>query len=389
MKIRGFRVEPGEVEAVLAAHPAVRQAVVVARDKQLVGYFVPVTEVSPAELLGHLAERLPDYMVPAALVPLDMVPVTTHGKVDRRALPEPEFAGSGEFRGPRTPAEEILCGLFAGLLDVARVGVDDSFFELGGHSLLATRLVTRIRSAFGTEVPIAAVFETPTVAGLAARVGATAETRNRPALLARPRPEVVPLSSAQRRLWFLHRMEGTSATYNLPLVLRLSGTLSPDVLRAAMADVIGRHEALRTVFAEVDGEPAQQVVDSAGLDFGWQVRLVTAHGLAEELHEAVRYGFDLARQIPIRGTLFDRGGDDYVLLVLIHHIAGDGWSMGPLATDLLTAYTARAEGRAPEWEPLPVQYADYVLCQQQALGTDQDPDSVLSLQVDYWSGEVA
>ncbi|MGP3921489.1 amino acid adenylation domain-containing protein, partial [Nonomuraea sp. 10N515B] len=389
VKIRGFRVEPGEVEAVLAAHPAVRQAVVVAHDERLVGYFVPATEVEPAELRGHLAERMPDYMVPAALVPLDAVPVTPNGKVDRRALPEPEFAGSGEFRGPRTPAEEVLCGLFAGLLDVDRVGVDDSFFELGGHSLLATRLVARIRSAFGAEVPIAAVFETPTVAGLAARMGAAAEAQDRPALLARPRPEVVPLSFAQRRLWFLHRMEGPSATYNMPLVLRLSGTLDPQILRAALADVIGRHEALRTVFAEVDGEPAQQVVDAARIDFGWQVRQVTAQSLAEELHEAVRYAFDLAHQIPVRGTLFDCGGDEHVLLVLLHHIAGDAWSMAPLAEDLLTAYTARTAGKAPEWEPLPVQYADYTLWQQQALGTDQDPDSVLARQVDYWTRQLA
>ncbi|MFC5825235.1 non-ribosomal peptide synthase/polyketide synthase [Nonomuraea insulae] len=390
VKLRGFRVEPGEVQAMLAAHPAVLQAVVIADAQQLVGYFVPATDVEPVELRAYLADRLPDYLVPATLVPLDGVPLTPNGKVDRRALLKPEHVGDGgEFMGPRTPVEEVLCGLFAGLLEVDRVGIHDSFFDRGGHSLLATRLVGRLRSAFGTEVPIAAVFETPTVAGLAASIGAGAGASTRPALVAQQRPEVVPLSFAQRRLWFLHHLEGPSATYNMPLVLRLSGKLDPQVLRAALADVIGRHESLRTIFAEADGEPAQQVVDLARIDFGWQVRRATQDTLTTDLRDEVRHAFDLARQIPVRVTLFDCGGDEYVLLMLIHHIAGDGWSMGPLARDVLTAYTARAAGQAPAWEPLPVQYADYTLWQRQLLGADHDPDSAFAQQVDYWTRQLA
>ncbi|MYW09029.1 hypothetical protein GT034_11810, partial [Streptomyces sp. SID2563] len=205
VKVRGFRIEPGEVEAALAAHPAVAQAAVVARDDRLVGYVVPrpAAAVRPPELAAHLRERLPDYLVPSAFVLLDVLPLTPNGKLDRGALPAPEAASTEGGRAPRTPQEQILAELFAEVLDVPRVSVDDDFFDLGGHSLLATRLVARVRTVLGAELGLRALFRTPTVAGLAGALAAADGVR--PALTAYERPDAVPLSFAQRRLWFLHR----------------------------------------------------------------------------------------------------------------------------------------------------------------------------------------
>ncbi|BCK68038.1 hypothetical protein Srufu_019910 [Streptomyces libani subsp. rufus] len=335
----------------------------------------------------RLAEGLPDYMVPSAVVVLDQLPLTPNGKLDRKALPVPEYAATAGGRGPRTPQEEALCGLFAEVLGVDRVGVEDSFFDLGGHSLLTTRLVSRIRSALGVEVPIAAVFEAPTVAGLATRL--TDNGRTRTALAPMPRPDVVPLSFAQRRLWFLHKLEGRTATYNMPLALRLTGGVNAEALRSALRDLVGRHESLRTVFPEVDGEPHQLVLDEQGVEPDWERRSVTEEELPKALEEAARYGFDLSSEIPVRAWLFEVGPQDSVLMLLVHHIAGDGWSMGPLARDVVAAYTARAQGTGPQWSELPVQYADYTLWHRELLGDESDPESIYSQQVGYWRRQLA
>ncbi|WP_379516056.1 amino acid adenylation domain-containing protein [Nonomuraea insulae] len=339
------------------------------------------------EVREHLGERLPDYLVPSAVVALGAVPLTPNGKLDRRALPAPDYARVGGGRAPQTPLQEVLCGLYAEVLNLAEVSIDDNFFNIGGHSLLTTRLVSRIRGALGVELPIAAVFETPTVAGLAEQLGRRSHLPVRAALTRQERPEVLPLSFAQRRLWFLHRLEGRSATYNMPVVLRLSGALDREVLQTALHDVMDRHEPLRTVFPETDGEPRQVVLGQ--VDVEWQVRQVTEADLPDALGVAVRYGFDLTTELPVRTTLFDCGADEHVLLILIHHIAGDGWSMGPLARDVLAAYTARSQGQAPAWEPLPVQYADYTLWQRDLLGDESDPDSLYSQQVEYWKRQLA
>ncbi|WP_107656873.1 non-ribosomal peptide synthetase [Nocardia suismassiliense] len=394
VKIRGFRIEPGEVESVLAQHPSVSRAVVVAHDteaggKQLVGYLVPDRTSSAAvdarQVRRFAADLLPEYMVPAAVLVIDSVPLTVSGKLDRKALPTPEFTSSAQYRAPRSDDERVLGELFGEVLGRDRVGIDDNFFELGGHSLLATRLASRIRVALGIEVPIRAVFEAPTVAQLATRLDADAQLR--PTLLARSRPDVVPTSYAQRRLWFIHRLEGPSATYNIPVAVRMRGLEVP-VLSAAIADVIARHESLRTVFVEADGMPAQQVLDANSVEVPVVVTDTDPAELDAAVAAAVRYGFDLSSEIPIRVTVVRPGADDCVVVLLIHHIAGDGWSMAPLLRDLSVAYAARLADQAPEWSPLPVQYVDYTLWQRELLGAPEDPDSLLSRQFDYWRAEL-
>ncbi|WP_224282082.1 non-ribosomal peptide synthetase, partial [Streptomyces sp. LS1784] len=392
VKIRGFRVELGEIEAVLAEHPQVARAAVVVRTEEeprLVAYAVPEpgTAVTDTALREHLRERLPTHMVPAAYVVLDALPLTPNGKLDRQALPAPDRQSADPGRAPRTATEHLLAGLFAEVLGVPEVGADDDFFDFGGHSLLATRLVARARSVLGVELRLRDLFDAPTVAELAAAVDAAG--RARPALAARERPGTVPLSFAQRRLWFLHRMEGPSATYNIPLTLRLSGYLDQRALEAALADVVGRHESLRTTFPVVDGVPCQHVLDLDAARPRLRVTEAGERDLPDRLAEAARYGFELAQEPPLHAELFRLGREEHVLLLVVHHIAGDGWSTGPLSRDLTAAYAARCEGAKPEWSPLPVQYADYALWQRELLGDGADPDSLLSGQLAYWREKLA
>ncbi|ORA08534.1 hypothetical protein BST12_28315, partial [Mycobacterium angelicum] len=392
VKIRGFRIEPGEVEAALTAHPAVAQAVVTAHGDQLVGYVVLQPGTADADIAARVrtfvGQRLPEFMVPAVLMVLDALPLTVNGKVDRAALPVAEFVSAATYRGPRDIRESVLAALFAEVLDLPRVGIDDGFFDLGGHSLTVTRLVARIRAQLDVEVPIRAVFASPTVAQLAAWLDRHRGNAVRSALAAQSRPQRIPLSYAQSRLWFLHRYEGPSATYNIPLALRLTGSVDVAALRAALGDVVARHESLRTVFAETDGVAYQQILPAETVPL-IVTDLAEGQPLAEAVNQAAAYHFDLATEIPLRAQLIAVSESEHALLLVVHHIAADGASMAPLANDLAIAYTARCAGHEPQWAPLEVQYADYTLWQQQVLGDEDDPESVLSRQFAYWQAELA
>jgi len=408
VKIRGFRIELGEVETALLACPGVGQAVVSVStadvrhhqgDAMLIGYVVPIADgtmvVDQAEVREWLAGRLPAYMVPSAVIVLDRLPLTANGKLDRRALPDPDFSGrSSTGREPSTPAERILAELFAEVLGLATVGVEDNFFDLGGHSLLATRLAGRIHAAVGTVVSIRQIFGSPTPAGLAPLLAGSAPAEDpapvvgRPRLTARAHDGLVPVSFAQQRLWFLDRVE-RSAVYNIPLSMRLHGALDLQALQAGVRDVVDRHEALRTVFVEVDGVPWQRVLetDEAALDIA--VIDVPEDGLAASMTRFVEQDFDLAAEVPVRVGVHRIGPDNQTLTVVVHHIASDGWSMEPLSRDLAAAYAARLKGEAPTWEPLPVQYADYALWQRESLGDVADPESVAGRQLAYWRDVLA
>ena len=329
-------------------------------------------------------------MVPAAVVVLEALPLTPNGKLDTRALPAPEYRDVDRYRAPASPTEEILAGIYAQVLGLERVGVDDSFFDLGGDSLSAMRVIAAINTGLDAGLAVRAVFDAPTVAQLAPRIGEG--SGGLPPLVAGQRPAVVPLSFAQSRLWFLDQLQGPSPVYNMAVALRLSGRLDADALGAALADVVGRHESLRTMFAAPEGIPRQLVVPPERAEFGWQVVDATgwpADRLGEAIDAVARHGFDLAAEIPLRARLFRVADDEHVLVAVVHHIAADGWSVRPLAGDLSVAYASRCAGQAPGWAPLPVQYVDYTLWQRAQFGDLADGDSPIAAQLGYWEQALA
>ncbi|WP_017149593.1 amino acid adenylation domain-containing protein [Bacillus bingmayongensis] len=393
IKIRGFRIELAEVEAVLHQHPHVEQVVVIVRedqpgDKRLVAYIVPDAEgnLDLAEIRTYAAESLPGYMIPSAIMIMTELPLTPNGKINRKVLPAPDFNLLVSERVARNPQEEILCDLFAEVLSIARIGIDDNFFEIGGHSLLATRLMGRIRETLGVELGIAKLFESPTVAELAKQLDSTQSAR--PAIQKVERPKEVPLSFAQRRLWFLNCLEGPSPTYNIPVVIRMSGELNRAALQSAFYDIVNRHETLRTIFPNTLGTSHQQILDTDEVNTNLIVTPTTESELSEVLAEAVRYSFNLAEEPAIRMELFEINPDEHVLLVLLHHIVGDGWSLNPLSRDLAAAYQAHFKGESVQWKSLPVQYADYALWQQELLGNESLQDSLISQQIEFWKEEL-
>ncbi|MFV8162156.1 amino acid adenylation domain-containing protein [Mycobacterium sp. 134] len=393
VKIRGYRIELGEIQAALADLDGVEQAAVVARedrpgDQRLVGYITGTAD--PTTIRAALAQRLPSYMVPAAVVVVDGMPLTVNGKLDKRALPAPEYVDADSYRAPTTPTEEILVGIYARVLGLERVGVDDSFFDLGGDSLSATRLINAINTTLDADLAVRAVFDAPAVAQLATHIGT--DSGGRTPLVPMERPAMVPLSYAQQRLWFLDQLHGPSPIYNMPIAYRITGGLDVDAVRRALADVVGRHESLRTVFPAVDGVPRQLVIPAEQVDTGWDEidsSGWSADRLADAIEEAVRHPFDLDHEIPLWARLFHISANEHVLVAVVHHIAGDGWSFAPLIRDVGVAYAARCGGHAPEWSPLPVQYVDFTLWQREQLGELSDPDSRIAGQLAYWQDALA
>ncbi|MFD4460555.1 amino acid adenylation domain-containing protein [Nocardia sp. NPDC058480] len=407
VKVRGFRIELGEIDNALTAHPDLDYAVTLGKTMQsgataLVAYVLPRAgqPVDTGAVAEFLAESLPAYMIPSVIMVLDALPLTSVGKLDRAALPTPVITARG-FRAPATPAEQVVADVFAALLlsdGAGRVGADDDFFELGGDSLLAAQAVARIGAALDVRVPVQAVFEAPTVAALANRAEQQRLTAHALPLTARARPELVPLSYAQQRMWFLNRFDPASAVDNIPVAVRLSGRLDLPALRAAIDDLIARHEVLRTVYpvsdgvgsaghgAVLDGEGHQLVLaagDPAAVP-EFEVVEVAEDGLTEAIGAAALTGFDVTAGPPVRVRVLAISDNEHVVVCVVHHIAADGFSFAPLTRDLLTAYAERRGGGAPQWPPLPVQYVDYTLWQRELLGAENDPDSLLAAQVAFW-----
>ncbi|HEV2707207.1 MAG TPA: amino acid adenylation domain-containing protein, partial [Pyrinomonadaceae bacterium] len=401
VKIRGYRIELGEIEAVLSEQEGVREAAVVVRedeagDKRLVGY-VATNEgehISAPELRQRLQKKLPEYMIPSAFVMLEKLPQTASGKVNRPALPAPELrrdALAESFVAPRTPIEELLARIWSEVLKVERIGIEDDFFALGGHSLLATQLISRVRESFAVDLPLRALFECPTVAGLAQRV----EAGMRAGQGASPQPLVpvareghLPLSFAQQRLWFIHKLEPSSSAYNLPVAVRLTGQLNVPALRQTLSEIVRRHESLRTSFGMNDGQPVQLIAPHVELDL--PVSDVSHLPEEERIREArerasaeARRPFDLERGPLYRLGLLRLSAEDHVLLFTMHHIISDGWSMGVLVREVAELYSAFVEGKPSPLSPLPIQYADFAHWQRTHLAGE-----VLETHWQYWKRQL-
>ncbi|MFI1769170.1 amino acid adenylation domain-containing protein [Streptomyces sp. NPDC020800] len=394
VKIRGFRIEPGEIQAVLAEHEDLTGAAVVARrgadgTPQLVGYAVPAhgRRPAPADLRAYLAQRLPGHMVPAACVLVEALPLTANGKLDRLALPVPDFAETAAGQRPTTPEQVLVCRLFAEVLALPAdfVGVNAHFFELGGHSLLAVRLLARLRAETGRGLPMRTLFNTPTPAALAAALVTDAVQATRlPMLKAGTRPERVPLSFAQEAMWLLNRV-GNAATYNIPLVVPGAETLDEGALSAALGDVADRHESLRTVLCDDGAQPCQRILPPGRLHPGLRVVDCPPQEIDTQVALAALHRFDLTRDSALWAAIIGTSAQRTLLLVL-HHSAADGWSLRPLADDLGAAYQARLGGRAPHATPLPVQYADYTLWQRRMLAAVPDGPGRREQLTAFWCG---
>jgi amino acid adenylation domain-containing protein len=400
VKIRGFRIELGEIEAALSQHPVVRETVVIARensagDKQLVAYLVPHQEPAPtnSDLRHFLKAQLPDYMMPSAFVVLEALPLTPNGKVDRRALPQPELRPELEptFVAPRTPIEEILANIWGCVLGIEQVGIDDNFFELGGHSLLATQVISRVRNTLAVELPLRSLFETPTVASFAQQVENSlhsGQSISDQPLLPISRSSNLPLSFAQARLWFLDQLQPNSAFYNIPTALRLSGQLNVTALESNINEIIRRHEALRTNFTTIEGQPIQVIASTLELkllfvdlqNLPFDEREVEAQRLAT--NEA-QQPFDLEREPLVRVMVLQLGSSEYVFLLIVHHIIFDGWSTDVFYGELAALYEAKCTGKPLILPELPVQYADFAVWQRHWLTGE-----VLETQLNYWKQQL-
>ncbi|TSC19388.1 condensation domain-containing protein, partial [Corallococcus sp. Z5C101001] len=395
VKVRGFRIELGEIEAALRRATGLKDAVVIARgeaaDKRLVAYVTPREghSLDIDSLKAHLRLGLPEYMVPSAFLVLDALPLNSNGKVDRKALPEPEAPqATHSYVAPRTEAEASLASIWAEVLRLPQVGVKDSFFELGGHSLLATQVVSRVRSEFNVELPLRALFESPTIEALAGRLSASTGPRV-PKLTPVSHDGPLPLSFAQQRLWLLDQLQPEDASYNIPTALRLTGRVDVEALRRAFEALVARHESLRTTFRENQGHAIQHVHAPTP----WTLPLVDLSSVPEPQREAeaqrkveedAHQPFQLQRGPLLRTALVRLGAEEHLLLVTMHHIVSDGWSMGVLVREMAAFYEAFTQGRAPTLTPMPIQYADFSAWQRQWLQGE-----TLEAQLGYWKQQLA
>ncbi|MFC9897385.1 amino acid adenylation domain-containing protein [Nocardia sp. NPDC127579] len=426
VKIRGLRIELGEIDAVLGADPDVEYAATIGMPGPggvtvLVSYVVPArtggSEFDTERLRNRVAGRLPGYMVPGHLMVLDDVPLTPVGKLDRKALPVPDFERQQRrYLAPRTPVEAAVAQVFADVIGAERVGIDQSFFELGGNSLSATRVVARVNAALGSTIALRDLFDAPSVAQLAGRVVPATEDARAPfALAPRLRPDRIPLSPAQQRMWVLNQLDPTSAAYNITVALRLTGPFDPAVMRHALTDVLRRHETLRTVYPADTQGPRQVILDVDSAVPTLEVREIEDGApLTDRINTLAARGFDLTVDTPIRVTLLrlpaqeadasnggvrippydtDSAHDGvepvHVVLLVVHHISADGFSMAPLAADLMTAYAARVAGYGGGLPARAVQYADFALWHRDLLGLESDPESLAARQIRHWSETLA
>ncbi|HEX5884977.1 MAG TPA: amino acid adenylation domain-containing protein, partial [Pyrinomonadaceae bacterium] len=399
VKIRGFRIEPGEIASVLSEHPAVRQAVVQARtgrgERCLVGYVVPAQgQVGDAAALReYLRERLPEYMVPAAFVFLTALPLNASGKVDGKALPEPEWQQSETaYRAPHTTTQELLAGIWGEVLKVERVGLEDNFFELGGHSLLATQVISRVQAQLGTRIPLRELFEAPTLAAFSTRVDAAVRKQTLPAVQPASGPisrgEELPLSFAQSRLWFLEQLEPGSSAYTIPAAASMKGTLNYEALQRALFEIVQRHEALRTRFISTNGRPVQVIDQTGSVD----LQTTDLRGTPDDERDSAvsnllrqaAGGFNLERGPLFRAHLLQLADDHHILIVTMHHIVSDGWSIGVFIRELQHFYEAFAQDTPSALPHLPVQYVDYAIWQREYLKGE-----VLDQHLNYWKERLA
>ncbi len=402
VKIRGFRIELGEIETVVSQHPSVLQTVVIAREdvsgnKRLVAYVVVKPEQvlpTPSQLRDFAKEQLPDYMLPSTFVFLDTLPLTPNGKVDRRALPAPntsDLIDTRNFVAPRTSTEEMLAAIWSQVLGLERIGIHDNFFELGGHSLLATQVISRLRQAFGVEISLQQLFETPTIAGLASAI-ATLQNQGTNEHLTIPRRAnrySAPLSYVQQQLWFLAQLKPDSAAYNIVEAMQLQGDLKVDVLQKSLDAIVVHHEALRTNFIAEDGNPVQVISEPRSVEF----KVIDLKDcplsdrtkvVQQQLQDEAQRPFNLASDLMLRACLFELSPQEHILMLVMHHIATDGWSISILfeqLTSLYKAFTNHLPNPQPE---LPIQFADYVVWQRQCLEGE-----VLDKQLSYWKQHLA
>ncbi|MGZ4164120.1 MAG: condensation domain-containing protein, partial [Tumebacillaceae bacterium] len=401
VKIRGIRVELGEIENVLNQHQAVKEAVVITHehrpgDKRLIGYVVPVVEAALElpELRAYLKSKLPEYMVPAVIVPLALLPLNANSKVDRRALPLPDWEQVEtltSYVAPRNPVEELVAQVWSQVMQVEIVGINENFFDVGGHSLLATQVVSRIRRLFQIELPVSVLFEAPTVEALAVYVQAALQidrTHAEKPIVPVARERALPLSFAQQRMWFLEQMEPGSSAYNVPSPMRLQGHLDVDALQRSIAMIVQRHESLRTTFTQ-QGDQAVQLIAADPIVALTQVNLLAIEPEAREaeierlLSEEINRSFHL-EQGPLFRTLLLRVGElEHILVLNMHHIITDGWSMDLLRQELSTCYQAFVNGESPMLPELPIQYADYACWQRDWLQGE-----VLEQQIAYWKQQL-